>query len=159
MDIINLVSPTKLATYHNKIKAFLGGKVDKENGKGLSTNDFTDQLKAKLDGLEEGGGTLDPTGLVTQEDFETAVTALETAIAGLGSALTWKGSVTTEAELPAEKVAVGDMYTITESGAEKAWNGTEWYELGRIFDTSAFLTAENFVEITDAEIDAMFATE
>lgn len=30
------------------------GKVDKEEGKGLSENDFTDALKAKLDGIEEG---------------------------------------------------------------------------------------------------------
>lgn len=28
-------------------------KVDKEEGKGLSTNDFTDELKIKLDGIEE----------------------------------------------------------------------------------------------------------
>ena len=27
------------------------GKVDKEEGKGLSTNDFTDAYKAKLDGI------------------------------------------------------------------------------------------------------------
>lgn len=32
----------------------LGGKVDKEEGKGLSTNDFTDDLKDKLDGIAEG---------------------------------------------------------------------------------------------------------
>ena len=29
-------------------------KVDKEEGKGLSENDFTDELKEKLDGIEEG---------------------------------------------------------------------------------------------------------
>ena len=32
----------------------LGGKVDKVEGKGLSTNDFTDALKTKLDGIAEG---------------------------------------------------------------------------------------------------------
>lgn len=32
----------------------LGGKVDKEEGKGLSANDFTDALKTKLDGIAEG---------------------------------------------------------------------------------------------------------
>lgn len=32
----------------------LDGKVDKETGKGLSTNDFTDALKNKLDGIEAG---------------------------------------------------------------------------------------------------------
>lgn len=32
----------------------LEGKVDKEEGKGLSANDFTDALKTKLDGVAEG---------------------------------------------------------------------------------------------------------
>jgi len=32
----------------------LSGKVDKEDGKGLSANDFTDALKAKLDAIAEG---------------------------------------------------------------------------------------------------------
>ena len=36
------------------IDTFLGNKVDVEAGKGLSANDFTNELKAKLDGIEEG---------------------------------------------------------------------------------------------------------
>lgn len=35
-----------------KIKALVGGKVDKVEGKGLSTNDFTNELKTKVDGLQ-----------------------------------------------------------------------------------------------------------
>lgn len=34
------------------ISTLVGNKVDKENGKGLSTNDFTNEYKTKLDGLE-----------------------------------------------------------------------------------------------------------
>lgn len=34
-----------------KLKGLLGGKVDKAEGKGLSSNDFTDALKDKLAGL------------------------------------------------------------------------------------------------------------
>lgn len=36
------------------VYAALGDKVDKVEGKGLSTNDFTDELKTKLDGIEVG---------------------------------------------------------------------------------------------------------
>lgn len=36
------------------INTTLGNKVDKVTGKGLSTNDFTDALKTKLDGIEAG---------------------------------------------------------------------------------------------------------
>ena len=32
----------------------ISNKVDKEEGKGLSTNDFTDELKEKLDSIDEG---------------------------------------------------------------------------------------------------------
>lgn len=35
----------------NNVKTLLGLKVDKEDGKGLSTNDFTNAYKNKLDGL------------------------------------------------------------------------------------------------------------
>ena len=43
-----------LIYYHSKIKTLLGGKVDKVDGKGLSTNDFTTPLKNKLDGIASG---------------------------------------------------------------------------------------------------------
>ena len=36
----------------SKIKALLSGKVDKAEGKGLSTNDYTNEEKAKLGALE-----------------------------------------------------------------------------------------------------------
>lgn len=43
------------ATYIvGKIKTLLLGKVDKENGKGLSANDYTNVEKAKLAGVESG---------------------------------------------------------------------------------------------------------
>lgn len=38
--------------FANTIATEIGKKVDKVNGKGLSTNDFTDEYKTKLDGLE-----------------------------------------------------------------------------------------------------------
>ena len=38
----------------NNINTLLGKKVDKVNGKGLSTNDFTTAYKNKLDGIANG---------------------------------------------------------------------------------------------------------
>lgn len=37
-----------------KMKALFGFKVDKEDGKGLSTNDYTNDDKAKLQGIASG---------------------------------------------------------------------------------------------------------
>jgi hypothetical protein len=49
------LSSTSTNPVQNKVvNAALGNKVDKENGKGLSTNDFTDAEKTKLDGIEKG---------------------------------------------------------------------------------------------------------
>lgn len=43
-----------LLYFAQKIKTWLGNKVDKIDGKGLSTNDFTTTLKNKLDGIAAG---------------------------------------------------------------------------------------------------------
>lgn len=43
-----------LIYYHSKVKTLLGGKVDKETGKGLSTNDYTTAEKNKLSGIASG---------------------------------------------------------------------------------------------------------
>ena len=52
--ISNAIS-NALTSYYTKtaVDTLLNGKVSKENGKGLSANDFTNALKAKLDGLPD----------------------------------------------------------------------------------------------------------
>lgn len=42
----------RVARAFTRIADLLGGKVDKETGKGLSANDFTNDHKAKLDGID-----------------------------------------------------------------------------------------------------------
>lgn len=41
-------------TYMDKVEAEIDKKVDKESGKGLSTNDFTNAYKTKLENISEG---------------------------------------------------------------------------------------------------------
>ena len=55
-EYIGQIQTTDLSDYYKKseIDTFLGNKVDVETGKGLSANDFTNELKAKLDGIAEG---------------------------------------------------------------------------------------------------------
>jgi hypothetical protein len=45
-------------TYNAMIGQALNGKVDKVTGKGLSTNDYTDAEKAKLEGIYEGANVI-----------------------------------------------------------------------------------------------------
>ena len=55
-EYIGQIQATDLSEYYKKsdIDTFLGNKVDVEAGKGLSANDFTNELKAKLDGIADG---------------------------------------------------------------------------------------------------------
>ena len=91
----------------------LAGKVDKEDGKGLSTNDYTTAEKNKL------------------AAFGAASTyALKTDITNMYK---YKGSVATVSALPASGNTTGDVYNVESSGMNYAWDGTAWDALGEIF--------------------------
>lgn len=54
----------------------------------------------------------------------------------LVSAYIYKGSVATVSALPSENQTVGDVYNVESDGANYAWNGTEWDDLGGTVDLS-----------------------
>lgn len=60
---------------------------------------------------------------------------LEAAIAGV---LHYKGSVATYGDLPAE-AEIGDVYNVIDTGANYAWTGEEWDELGSTVDLTNYL--------------------
>ena len=62
--------------------------------------------------------------------------------AKLVGAMTYKGSVETQAQLP-QDAKVGDMYDVTETGHNFAWNGESWDDLGGSIDLSNLLTKED----------------
>lgn len=110
-------------------KTEVGDKVDKVNGKGLSTNDYTTAEKNKL------------------AAFGSADTyALKTDITGMYK---YKGSVATVSALPSTGNTTGDVYNVESSGMNYAWNGTAWDSLGEIFQITS---------ITNAEIDTIVAS-
>ena len=92
MNAIENLGKTGVLWLMTKVKNALTGKVDKENGKGLSTNDFTDEYKTAVDTNESNISTLQTTvdtkvtaddvtaqveayGYQTAENVETAITA------------------------------------------------------------------------------------
>lgn len=154
-----------------KIKALAGGKVDKVEGKGLSTNDFTAAEKTKLEGLENytlpaasadvlGGvkvgaglaisqGILSATGGGTADSVDWANVQNKPDLAlksDLASVYRYKGSVANYASLPAEGNTVGDVWNVEATGMNYAWTGEVWDPLGESFEIEA---------ITNAEIDAI----
>lgn len=155
----------------SKIRGLVGGKVDKEAGKGLSSNDFTAADKTKLDGLENytlpaatadalGGvkvgaglaianGVLSATGGGTADSVDWANIQNKPDLA-LKSELTslyrYKGSVTNYASLPSSGNVTGDVWNVEATGMNYAWTGEDWDALGQSFEIQA---------ITNAEIDAI----
>lgn len=107
----------------------LSDKVDKETGKGLSTNDYTTAEKNKL------------------AAFGAASTyALKTDIASMYK---YKGSVATVSALPSSGQTAGDVYNVEATGMNYAWNGTEWDALGEIFTITS---------ISNGDIDTIVAS-
>lgn len=61
--------------------------------------------------------------------------------AKLVGAMIYKGAVETQAQLP-QDAKVGDIYDVTETGHNFAWNGKSWDDLGGSIDLSGVLTKE-----------------
>lgn len=140
----------------DKIDEQLETKVNIESGKGLSTNDYTTAEKEALakviqdvEGLVADGGQPNVIEVVKVND--TALTVTDKAVnidlsgyalkSDIVNAMYWRGTVATVAELPTD-AAVGDIYHVTATGGEHAWDGSEWQELGSILDLSAYSTTE-----------------
>ncbi|WP_295749594.1 hypothetical protein [uncultured Oscillibacter sp.] len=154
-----------------KIKSLAAGKVDKVEGKGLSSNDFTSAEKTKLEGLENytlpaataetlGGvkvgaglnvvdGLLSATGGGTADSVDWSNIqnkpdlALKSDITGLYK---YKGSKVNYAALPESGNQVGDVWNVEDTGMNYAWDGEKWDALGASFEIQA---------ITNEEIDAI----
>lgn len=154
-----------------KIKTLVGGKVDKVEGKGLSSNDFTAAEKTKLERLENytlpaaaadvlGGvkvgaglsisqGVLSATGGGTADSVDWANIQNKPDVAlksDLTSLYRYKGSVINYASLPVSGNTVGDVWNVEATGMNYAWTGEDWDALGQAFQIES---------ITNAEIDAI----
>ena len=133
-------------------------KVDKVDGKGLSEADYTNTEKTKLQGVAEGAQ------VNVLEAVKVNGEALEITEKGVNidlseyaksadytTALLYKGTVATYAELPADGQKVGDMYNVTaadpthglNAGENVAWNGTSWDNLGGVTDLSGKVDKED----------------
>ena len=67
----------------------------------------------------------------------------------LTSAMHYKGSVATVADLPSSGNVTGDFYNVTATGENYAWTGSDWDATGSIVDLAA---------ITNSEIDTIAAS-
>lgn len=124
--------------------------VYKEEGKGLSSNDFTDEYKDLLETVVDNaepnvlevikidGVALENVNKSVDIDLTDRVNELVSD--RIGSVYTFKGSVNNDSELPSNAVK-GDVWNIIEesdygpAGVNVAWTGTEWDSLGGTLST------------------------
>ena len=138
--------------------AAIATKVDKVDGKGLSTNDYTTDEKNKLAGIAAGaqvnvieeiqlnGSKINPSG--TTVNINLSAYALKSDIT---TVFRWKGTVTAYSNLSSISAKeVGDVYHVTDKSAEYVWNGSAWEELGSIVDLSDYYTKTQ----TDSKISS-----
>jgi len=134
----------------------LNGKVDKVEGKGLSTNDYTAAEKTKLAGIATGAQVnviesvkVDGTALAITEkavNIDLSGYAKKTDISSAYKAM---GSVAF-ADLPKNltEADTGKVYNVTDAfsdgtnsypvGTNVVWTGTEWDPLAGLTDLSAY---------------------
>lgn len=78
-DLAALATKDDVNQADERIKADLAKKVDAEEGKGLSTNDFTNALKAKLENMASGAGgsaSLDDVRATVETEVKKSIGAL-----------------------------------------------------------------------------------
>uniref|UniRef100_UPI0025EA9482 hypothetical protein n=1 Tax=Anaerovibrio sp. TaxID=1872532 RepID=UPI0025EA9482 len=67
----------------------------------------------------------------------------------LTSAMVYKGSVETAAQLPSLYNKIGDFYNVLDTGVNYAWDGTAWDEMGGMAYISEYL--KNYYTSTEVE--------
>lgn len=131
MAITKEVLLNTLSMYKKHADTYYGKKfVSKVEGKGLSTNDFTDAYKTKLDGIADEAQvnviesiTIDgKTQTVTDKCVALDLSAYAKA-SDVASAIVFKGLVENFSNLPATGNSIGDAYNIKTSGGTDT-NGT-----------------------------------
>lgn len=152
------VNGTALTVTNKGVNIDLSGKVDKVNGKQLSTEDFTTAEKTKLGGISAGAQvnviesiTIDgTTQTVTNKGVALDLSAYVKGT-DVASALIYKSSVNAAANLPSSGQKVGDVYNVRTAGGTDAdgtaikagdnvvWNGTGWDVLTGTTDLSGYV--------------------
>lgn len=184
IDLKSLIDINLLAYFKTKLDLILANKVDKVDGKGLSTNDYTTDEKTKLAGIATGaqvnvlegiqinGATVNPTNkianiamptktsdLTNDSGFITATDVYTKSEVDqkLVGAMNYKGTKATTADLPKTGNTQGDVWHVNADGSEWAWNGSSWDELGSSVDLSGYVEDDDLGLATTADIDTMFS--
>lgn len=141
VDLKNLIDINLLSYFKSKLDLLFANKVDKEAGKGLSSNDYTSEEKTKLAGVATGAQ------VNTLEGIQVAGTTINPVnkIANIPAATTSaSGAMSAADKTKLDGIATGAQVNVIESVKR---NGTELAITGKAVDISVPTTV---AELTDA---------
>ena len=99
-----------------------------------------EQLNTALEGKQDKGDYA--TNEIVEAEFASYDKTIKAYVDDkLTAVYTYKGSVATASELPQEH-EIGDVWNIEDTGANVAWDGNQWDNLGATVDLSAYAKTE-----------------
>lgn len=156
-------------------KSLIDNAVQSEQDKGLSSNDFTNAYKTKLDNAATETWVTNK-GYITLTDVpvqsvngKTGAVVLTPADIGLGNVFKLKGSKATKTQLPTTGNEQGDVWYVVDESVGYIWlnDGTtnRWEKLGMEVSLAGYWQGVDstgsyyLTNITNSEIDNIFADE
>lgn len=148
----NYTLPKATTTTLGGVKAGAGVEVTEDgtlNATGGGTADSVDWSNVQNKPTNLSQFTND-SGFQTANDVQSAINS------AVSSAYKYKGSVANQEALP-QSPEVGDVYNLEDTGANVAWDGTKWDNLGMTIDLSGYVQEDELIAITNGEIDNIVA--
>lgn len=148
----NYTLPKATTTTLGGVKAGAGVEVTEDgtlNATGGGTADSVDWSNVQNKPTNLSQFTND-SGFQTANDVQSAINS------AVSSAYKYKGSVANQEALP-QSPEVGDVYNLEDTGANVAWDGTKWDNLGMTIDLSGYVQEDELIAITNGEIDDIVA--
>lgn len=145
---LSFLSNTRGKYLTKKLLELINNKVDAEEGKGLSSNDFTAELKSKLDGIAEGATKVTVDSAVSSSS--TNAVQNKAVYTELGKkAATASPTFTGTPKAPTATAGTNDTQIATTAFVTNAVKTAE-------IDLSGYVKSEDLQEITEAEIESWF---
>lgn len=139
MSCVVSVSNGEYRVLQNATKGIL--LTSKNLGDYLAKDQTINSINEQLANKQDKGDYA--TNEVVEAEFASYDKTIKSYIdSKLTAVYTYKGSVATEAELP-EEHAIGDVWNVEQTGANFAWDGEQWDELGATIDLSAYAKTED----------------
>ena len=156
IEIITIVTKNTFLYFWSKLKLLLNNKVDKEAGKGLSTNDLTDALVTKINNASDFDGNYN--SLTNNPSINSIVIAGAKSLADLGTQPA--GNYQTEAQVRAIMAEIvnsapATLDTLQELAA--ALGNDANFATTMTTALAGKVNSSDLVEMTNAEVDAMMA--